>query len=432
MDTSQVTDMSQMFANCRSLKELDLSTFKTNKVEDMSQMFSGCSDLRMLNLKNFDTSKVTNMNGMFSGCETLEELDLSKFDTTNVKSMNNMFEATDALKSIKFGEKFVVPNNQKDDLKLAEKTWINIGSGTVNNPKPTDKVGISSNELLARADKGNWVVKPDQEYRGPFTVQITNNIDDKLVVEVPEKVRPDYVGSVFNINVPEKDGFTADKKTISVMTLENKLSSTDMVTYTAIKKPEPKPEPVAVAEASKPASSIQPMSSVQPLSSVRTLASVQKQQRMARTIKANKPAAVQTKGQVSEFNQHIALHPELTKVKVYDANGEERNHVLGRGNGWLSDKKLTIGNQVYYHVAGNDWIKDESVYTYKDEHNELKTRNVVMTFLVDSHAKTLGNRVLGALSTWESEKVAMIKGHKYYQVSEDEFVDAEKVDVINA
>ena len=172
MDTSQVTSMSQMFFNCRSLKKLDLSSFETHKVEDMSQMFNGCSDLRTLNITNFDTSNVKNMNGMFAGCETLEELDLSNFDTTNVKSMNNMFASTDALKAIKMGEKFVIPNKQVQDLKLADRTWINIGRGTVNNPKPTDKVGIGSDDLLKQTDKGNWVVKPETEYHGPFTVQI--------------------------------------------------------------------------------------------------------------------------------------------------------------------------------------------------------------------------------------------------------------------
>ena len=36
--------MSDMFSECSSLKELNLSNFNTNNVTNMRYMFSGCSD----------------------------------------------------------------------------------------------------------------------------------------------------------------------------------------------------------------------------------------------------------------------------------------------------------------------------------------------------------------------------------------------------
>ena len=45
-----ITNMSYMFCNCSSLKEIDLSSFNTNQVTDMSSMFEGCSSLEKLNL----------------------------------------------------------------------------------------------------------------------------------------------------------------------------------------------------------------------------------------------------------------------------------------------------------------------------------------------------------------------------------------------
>ena len=36
--------MSEMFCECSSLKELNLTNFNTNNVTDMSFMFKGCSD----------------------------------------------------------------------------------------------------------------------------------------------------------------------------------------------------------------------------------------------------------------------------------------------------------------------------------------------------------------------------------------------------
>ena len=99
-DTSQVTDMSGMFRGCKSLAELDLYFFDTAKVRDISEMFSGCSSLTTLDLSSFDTSKVMNMGGMFCGCWLLTTLDLSSFDTFQVTDMSNMFRGCSSLTTI--------------------------------------------------------------------------------------------------------------------------------------------------------------------------------------------------------------------------------------------------------------------------------------------------------------------------------------------
>ena len=91
LDTSNVTDMSDMFSNCRSLTSLDLSGFDTSNVTDMSYMFSNCWRLTSLDLSGFDTSNVTDMPGMFEECANLTSLDLSGFDTSNVENIEFMF-----------------------------------------------------------------------------------------------------------------------------------------------------------------------------------------------------------------------------------------------------------------------------------------------------------------------------------------------------
>ena len=90
-DTSQVTDMSGMFFEISNLTTLDLSSFDTSQVTNMSSMFSGMRDLATLNLSNFDTSKVTDMSGMFFEISNLTTLDLSSFDTSQVTDMSHMF-----------------------------------------------------------------------------------------------------------------------------------------------------------------------------------------------------------------------------------------------------------------------------------------------------------------------------------------------------
>ena len=103
IDTSNVTNMSLMFSNCRSLKSLDVSNFKTSNVTDMSYMFETCSSLPSLNVSSLDTSNVTNMKGMFLGCSGLQSLDVSGFDTSNVTSGGGMLVGLSKLEELKLG-----------------------------------------------------------------------------------------------------------------------------------------------------------------------------------------------------------------------------------------------------------------------------------------------------------------------------------------
>ena len=98
-DTSKVTNMGTMFCNCSSLTSLDVSSFDTGNVTDMSIMFTGLK-LTSLDLSTFDTKNVTNMGWMFDDCKNLKSLDVSTFDTSNVTSMCVMFRCCSALTSL--------------------------------------------------------------------------------------------------------------------------------------------------------------------------------------------------------------------------------------------------------------------------------------------------------------------------------------------
>ena len=98
--TNECVSMYQMFSDCSSLTNLDLSAFDTSKVTDMSEMFTNCSSLTNIDVKGFDTSNVTTMFYMFCGCSSLTSLDLSGFNTLKLTSMNSMFRSCSNLKSI--------------------------------------------------------------------------------------------------------------------------------------------------------------------------------------------------------------------------------------------------------------------------------------------------------------------------------------------
>ena len=99
-DTSNVTNMGGMFASCRSLTSLDVSKFKTGNVTIMNQMFYNCRDLALLDVSGLDTSKVETMYEMFCDCKSLTSLDVSKFKTGNVTDMADMFYGCWSLTSL--------------------------------------------------------------------------------------------------------------------------------------------------------------------------------------------------------------------------------------------------------------------------------------------------------------------------------------------
>ena len=82
-----------MFSYSSSLKNVKFSTqFNTQNVKDMSYMFDNCSSLRQLNLSYFNTQNVINMRYMFFKCSKLKDLDLSNFNTDKVIDVSGMFD----------------------------------------------------------------------------------------------------------------------------------------------------------------------------------------------------------------------------------------------------------------------------------------------------------------------------------------------------
>ncbi|EMF0286796.1 BspA family leucine-rich repeat surface protein [Enterococcus hirae] len=100
LDTSNVTNMADMFNNMGSVTSLDVSGFDTSNVKDMSSMFYGMGSITSLDVSGFDTSNVTDMHSMFTGMGGITSLDISGFDTSNVTSMFAMFAAMDSVTSL--------------------------------------------------------------------------------------------------------------------------------------------------------------------------------------------------------------------------------------------------------------------------------------------------------------------------------------------
>ena len=100
LDTSECTNMYDMFYQCTITEAPDLSGFNTSKVTNMESMFQACHKLLELDVSNFNTCNVKNMNNMFAFCRSLNTLDLSGFNTSNVTIMRSMFSSCSSLKTL--------------------------------------------------------------------------------------------------------------------------------------------------------------------------------------------------------------------------------------------------------------------------------------------------------------------------------------------
>ena len=128
--TDDANNMKAMFQSCQKLENLDLSNFNTSKVTNMACMFNNCIKLKQIKgIDNFNTIKVTNMKEMFQSCNELEYLDLSNFNISNVIDKELIFSGCNKLKQIKGGEKF---NTSKKNIKNETSASLTFDKNIIN------------------------------------------------------------------------------------------------------------------------------------------------------------------------------------------------------------------------------------------------------------------------------------------------------------
>ncbi|HHP0319300.1 TPA: BspA family leucine-rich repeat surface protein [Campylobacter jejuni] len=89
IDTSKITDMSELFANSTRTDFSGIETWNTSNVKNMAGMFWGCENFNQ-DLSSWNTSKVKTMAYMFWGCKNFNQ-PLGDWDVSEVKTMAYMF-----------------------------------------------------------------------------------------------------------------------------------------------------------------------------------------------------------------------------------------------------------------------------------------------------------------------------------------------------
>jgi len=230
LNTSEVTDMSDMFAGSYSLESVNLSTFDTSKVTDMSRMFANCWNLKSIDIRRFDTSQVEAMYNMFEYCQSLTSLDLRFFCMKSVKSISGMFRYCNQLTTIySTNDWTILANVQGSDNLFEGCTSLVGGNGTAF----SGDWSISS-ACLDKPDHPGYFTTPNQlpltidgvEITEPGPVALpciksgtVTYSEGQYVGDYPELVLEDAV------LLMEKDGIFAPDGVVLVLKGDNEISA---------------------------------------------------------------------------------------------------------------------------------------------------------------------------------------------------------------
>ena len=114
VSSASLTSMTETFAGCTSLKSVDFTGITFANVTDVSGILDmGTSGSQLATVKfddATDTSKLSDMSNMFAGCNAIKNLDLTKFDTRNASNFTGMFDSMTSVETITVSTKFVVPD----------------------------------------------------------------------------------------------------------------------------------------------------------------------------------------------------------------------------------------------------------------------------------------------------------------------------------
>lgn len=95
LDTSNVTEMSNVFINCNTFNDwAEISNWNTSKLQKVEySLFKNCNTLTDLDcLKNWNVSSLTSAKNMFAGCTSLTDASgINDWDISNINNFTNMF-----------------------------------------------------------------------------------------------------------------------------------------------------------------------------------------------------------------------------------------------------------------------------------------------------------------------------------------------------
>ena len=163
IDTSNVSDMSHMFFGCTSLEEIDLSDLSFTALRNATRMFYYCRALNKVTFPDtIESSSLFDASEMFGECASLAEIDLSAFDFSNVVVMYSMFEGCENLATIKTPHSINADISEGSLENVTSKTFYDESDSYKEYPAGTFPTGISeSHTLVSEVPNAELTIGPD-------------------------------------------------------------------------------------------------------------------------------------------------------------------------------------------------------------------------------------------------------------------------------
>ncbi|WP_334352052.1 BspA family leucine-rich repeat surface protein [Companilactobacillus sp. HBUAS56257] len=405
---SSVKNMSSMFADMHSLKEIELWD-EIETVTDLHAIFKNDWNLIRIFMPYVNTSKVTDMSEMFYGDSALRTLDVSRFDMKQVKNTSNMFTKTNLFKITlgaknKFHKEDVLPN-------FGSNNWISVGKGTEEKPE-----GLLS--FSATDTSGQSLVKYyDGEGRKGYQTFVTKAVKVKADVVIESNLGKQVVknvegrkGDTITVSVPYVKGYTMDKYSVNAtVNADGTITTTEKVEYT---------QDGSGQTSTKPTQPSNPQTPNKPTTPTKPSKPNNNSNNNETTVK---PQVVNKTSKITTFS-------DKGNVTIYHINGNKitkANRMLAANTNWMSDQQLVIDGVTYLRVATNEWIKLSDGYNYEAVNKVVTTK--WQARLVDAHGKKITNRALQANSDWRTDMIVYINNVQYYRVATNEFIAASDV-----
>lgn len=418
-DLSKVTNLASAFQGDAALESLDVSNWNVKNVSTMDNTFNGDSSLSSLDVSKWNTPQLSSSIGTFQDDSKIKELDVSNWDVKSDASFNAMFKGDSSLISLDLSkwnmEDSVQLGNAGSDgifdgtdlnyIKLGPNNFFNPSNGTnVLLPSTKSKTWSNDDKTLSfsATDSSDSIGKYYDKKNNPAGVQtftpqresitadvtIKSNLGDLIV---PNVTGP--TGKQITVDVPQKDGYTSDKKTVTAtVNAIGTITTDETVKYTKITKP---------SGGSHGSSS-------------------NNNNNQNNNNDKNKVTTETKKQTINTYNgKDIPIYTLDSENKMVLIN----NKALSNDSGWYSDQKLVVNNDTYYRVATNEYVKATQAYPYESTKAVLRTTNSNKRIYM-ADGKLITNRELAADSDWYTDQIVQINGEKYYRVATNEFVKA--------
>jgi len=141
LDTTNTTDMGEMFRACESIESIDLSNIKTDNLQKMQGMFWGMTSLKTIDVSHFNVSKVSDFSQVFSNDTVIKDIDISNWDFSNAINFKRMFGSNVSMESVEL-PKIANPASPKSDFSSMFQNNFSLKSLDISNLDMSESTNV--------------------------------------------------------------------------------------------------------------------------------------------------------------------------------------------------------------------------------------------------------------------------------------------------